>query len=420
MIFGVVAIFLIVLWLFLSVKSLNLGDFMFSAFVLNIALDMAQSPELAGMIALMRAGFFYIFIVVHYARTGLRRLDIVLIFLVLYTLIGIMRSSDVEHSARFAMRVFIPLILVSLAFRVKDAQRVLARLRALFPKALIIFIIYVMLSNIFGFGVSTYGSDSFLSGYLFGSDLHLISLMTIVTLTTLGGSGSLMRRYIELAASAISTVLLVFTLRRLSPLIVVMGVAFMNTGSVRTVFSRLLPSVIILGLAFFVTVNSQAFLERMEVRADKMAVESLEGEMRYQEIGIIYEEVLMFRDVPKSLFGFEMFNSMGNYGGGMYLDRMIHVDYFTWLHGGGVVGLLIYLIFLFAIPFLFRMPLKDWSDENVRLFWFMFLIQFVISVSGQMYIISFRSFIFIYLGLLAAAYHQKKQNERTDHLREQE
>ncbi|HAP68263.1 MAG TPA: hypothetical protein DCR04_00825 [Flavobacteriales bacterium] len=391
------------------IKGVALDSFIVGAFLVNLAVDLLQFDQVSSIVAVLRAGFFYSLFLYHFLRMGLRKSDLILFVLLLYTVVSVLMSSDVAHSFRFLLRVFVPFFLMTLAYRTKTPLLIVNRLRKLLPKILVVFILYTIASNVFRFGVETYGSSVFMTGYLFGADLHFIALAILVTFTT--GSyvnGKMQNRKLwETVVCVVSFVILMLTLRRTSMFIVLTGIGFMSIVSVRHLVSRLVPIVVGFGIIAFLVVNSSLFMERFEARADKFSVESLEEEARYMEVDVILNEVLYFENLTRSFFGHELFNSVDNYADGRFKGRMIHVDYFTWLHGGGVIGLLLYLVYLGVIPRTFKMPFftKDMTNSWLRLFWFLFVIQFVISVSGQMYIISFRSFIFIYLALMARTYH---------------
>jgi len=402
---------LVFAWSF--IKGFSVERFLVATFVVNLAIDLVQFDEISSLVAALRAAYFYFFFAYFYLKYGIRRIDAPIMILLLYVLVGVLLSSDVAHSFRFMLRVFVPFFLFSITTRVKNPIEVLSRLRIYLPVFLVVVVLYTVASNYFRFGVSTYGSSIFLTGYLFGADLHLFSFIIIITLTTraIVGEKEVKIKWYEILFSILTLITLMFTLRRTSLAIVLAGVVFLNVTSFKAVIKRFVPLGILLFLVGYGVFNNPFFQQRILARENKFSVESLEDEARYHEIEVIYKEVLMFRDPMDSFFGKELFNSMGNYGDGKFKDRMIHVDYFTWLHGGGVVGLMLYLFFLFSIPLMLRVPFftTDMSNAYLRLFWFLWFIQFIISVSGQMYIISFRGFIFIYLALTAGAYHQEKR-----------
>ncbi|MCF8461742.1 MAG: hypothetical protein K9G46_13545 [Flavobacteriales bacterium] len=407
-----ITLLLLLLFVWAFIKGFAIEQFLIGTFVINLAIDLVQFEEISSLVAALRAAYFYFFFAYFYLKYGIRKIDVPIIILFLYALVGVLQSSDLAHSFRFMLRVFVPLFLLSMATRDNNPVKLLSRLRIYLPWFLVVVVLYTLASNYFSFGVETYGASIFLTGYLYGADLHLFSFIIIITMTTRAvvEDKVIKIKVREIAFSVLTLVVLMFSLRRTSLAIVIVGIVFLNITSFKNFGKKFLPLVVLLLLVGIAVVKNPVFQQRMQARANKFSVESLEDEARYLEIDVIRNEVLSFRKPMDSFFGKELFNSMGNYGDGKFKGRMIHVDYFTWLHGGGVLGLLLYLLFLFSIPVLLKVPFftSNTSTVHLRLFWFLWFIQFIISVSGQMYIISFRSFIFIYLALTARAFHQEK------------
>lgn len=415
------SIFLVCVFLIVLAKGFRLDGFIYGSFILNICIDLLQFDEVAVLVATLRAVFFYALFSFYYIKKGFSKADVMLIPLLVYTLVGITSSSDPSGSLKFMLKAFIPFFLFSLATRVKDPVGILDSLRKYAPYILAVFIIYTFLSNVIGFGVETYKDNTFLTGYLFGADLHFFAFLSVIVLTTqiLSEKHPGNNRIFELVVVLITGTILMFTLRRTSVFILVSGILFMNVRSWKVFFKRLLPLSVLIIVGSLWVYQSATFQKRLEARSNKFSAESIEQESRFLEIYVIQEEVLSFRDVSRSLFGTELFNSSGNYADGKFRDRMIHVDYFIWLHGGGVIGLLLYLLYLFSLPRVFGIPFftADTKNTTLRLFWFMYLMQFVVSFSGQMYIISFRSLIFIYLALLAKSYSNSRKLARASLIR---
>jgi hypothetical protein len=147
--------------------------------------------------------------------------------------------------------------------------------------------------------------------------------------------------------------------------------------------------------------------KRFEARSDRFEEGALEEEGRYQESFFVWEEVYEFKDPIKQLFGLEAFNSRGNYANGLFGNRILHVDYNAIVNTIGIVGLLLYFLIFYQIFIRFKRFYKKVSllsipfkKELKGTFYALLITQFVTSFGGQMYAVTFRMIIFIYLGAI--------------------
>ena len=113
----------------------------------------------------------------------------------------------------------------------------------------------------------------------------------------------------------------------------------------------------------------------------------------------------------------EAFNSAGTYAGGKFGDRQLHVDYNNIINTIGIVGLIIYLIMFIQIWRSFKKTLrgliiKDKFSKTMKsIFYSFFIKQFITSVAGQMYNITFRMIVFIFLGAALGYFNQLKKEQ---------
>lgn len=146
---------------------------------------------------------------------------------------------------------------------------------------------------------------------------------------------------------------------------------------------------------------------------------NLEEEYRYMETLIVFEERYA-NSVPwtTTLFGNEVFNSYGNYNDGLWGDRPLHIDFNKLIWETGLTGLLVYLlIFVWAVIRFFRVqkytPPDPYFLELKGMFWALFLVVFLISTQGGMFVVAFRAMIFIYLGAILGLMDQYRIDAQT-------
>jgi len=158
----------------------------------------------------------------------------------------------------------------------------------------------------------------------------------------------------------------------------------------------------------------------MELREAKFSSDyNIEEEARYKEVPFVIDEILLSSDLKLMLFGKELFNSNGNYADGLFGDRRLHVDYIGILHGSGVIGLTLYfLVYLFIFKrfrFLYRKNRTLSKDEKATykgLFYSFLITSLIISLSGQMYEITFRTMIFFTLGIILSNLNNESYDNR--------
>ena len=268
----------------------------------------------------------------------------------------------------------------------------------------LILVVNFIISNYFDLGTDAYTESSeFLVGNLddrwnvFTYSLLIFPVVLIYRKTSFS-------KYVSIFLAFICLVILIFSLKRIAIVSLLVGYCvygFLNL-SIKNVMSFFLVFSFV-GLLSF-SLFSDVLDNRIEARSDRFDDGSLEREGRYLESFYVWEEVLEFENLNKSLFGLEAYNSVGNYGDGIFGERNIHVDYNLIVNTLGIVGLILYLLIFVSFYFQLRLVSKIISKVNkfdwklYSIFWSLFISQFITSLGGQMYNITFRLIIFIFLG----------------------
>jgi hypothetical protein len=90
-------------------------------------------------------------------------------------------------------------------------------------------------------------------------------------------------------------------------------------------------------------------------------------EKRFIEYSLLYDDMFVY-EAYSPWFGFELFNSAGNYGKGFLDDRSLHGDIPNLLHSSGLVGVTLYLLMIGTV---FRRAIsaaKKYQDKLIILF----------------------------------------------------
>lgn len=105
----------------------------------------------------------------------------------------------------------------------------------------------------------------------------------------------------------------------------------------------------ILGILALVVVQATGFSDQLLERIEKRDIQDkdLESELRYLEFGLVYKDLFVYYDYDP-WFGFGPLDSWGNYGKGVFGDRPLHSDITYYVHGFGIIGIMM----IFAMYFI--------------------------------------------------------------------
>jgi hypothetical protein len=325
-----------------------------------------------------------------------------------YVLITVIFSEDVFRSLSISLKVIISILSFTIGFNYFNSFLKLKTLNNSIVFVLIIVLLNFFLSTLFGIGVDVYTKESdFLAGNLDDSWNVFTYSLLLSPLILLQYQNQNMNKILLQILIFTNLIILILSIKRISIIGVVIGgliYSFFNFNLYRN-FKALLIVLVVL-LATF-PLYEKTLLKRFDARADRFQENSLEEEARYMETGFVWNEIFAFKDPIEVLFGLEGFNSVGNYADGKFGERNLHVDYNLIVNTEGVVGLILYFVIFIQIFLLYLKVKNSNSKIPPKLFkpikgvFFAFLLtQFATSLSGQMYMVTFRMIIFIYLGAI--------------------
>ena len=332
-----------------------------------------------------------------------KSLFIPFLLFIIYCSIQIPFSSDLVYSLSMTLKILIPLLTFFVGFSLVTSDN---KLRLLNSSVLIVQLVLCLnffISNYLGIGNDVYSKENpFLAGNL-NDNWNIISYSLIVTPLIFKYNK---RKKITLIISLFSFGLLLLSMKRIAILVVILGlIYYLLKTKLKTALNWSFGFLLLILVASPIMWNK---LEtRIESRQDKFSgsqIDVMKEENRFLETIAVWTEVIQFKKPTKAIFGGEAFNSIGNYGGGVFKNRQLHVDYNLIVNTIGVVGLLLYLNIFFSI-YLYTKNKKLFLNKKIfytiyMVFIALFYLQFITSLGGQMYQVTFRSIIFIYLGAL--------------------
>jgi len=174
-----------------------------------------------------------------------------------------------------------------------------------------------------------------------------------------------------------------------------------------------MPAIILMIIAY--PIYEKPLNSAIEARSSRLSFEhKYENEARFLEVKTITERVLRFDNIDYSLFGMEYLNSFGTYSTWEFPvlpTRILHTDYAVVLHGAGIIGIISYasIILLLLLKSL-QYARRFGFDDPISIFIFCsLLILVLVTFSGSILNITFRTTFFILLGSVMRLAQQRLQ-----------
>lgn len=335
----------------------------------------------------------------------------------LYAMIIALISTDMIASLLNTLKIVLPIFTLLIGYHFFNTKEKIKPLAKSMKLVLLIVIINLAISTVFGLGSSRYTKEgqeeTFYMGQL--SDhwnmftYAILSVPVLLHYETKKG-----KLYVGILAF-FNAILILLSIKRIA-------LAGLIGGGIINAYLTLKPKVILkfalVGIVFMALtypLYGGMLNERFSARADRFEEGSIEKESRYLETFYVWNDAFNFKSLDKSVFGMEAFNSAGTYAGGRFGDRQLHVDYNNILNTIGIVGLLLYFIMFIQIWRRFQssvrgLVIEDKFSKTMRsIFYSFFIMQFVTSVAGQMYNITFRMIVFIFIGAAMGYFNQLKK-----------
>lgn len=373
--------------------------------------------EKGGALALVRA-FVYYSLILYSLFYGFRKknnINGIFIAFFLYVFLQIPFSSQPSDSLRISLKILMSIMMFPVGYYFINNFKKLKVLNKSLVLLMILYILNYVVSQYYGIGTADYtnGKD-FVMGSLSDSWNNITYMLLVIPVVLLTERKK--KRVFLLAI--ILVILLIISLKRIAILGVLLGyvIYIFKTGKM---FKSVALSVVFIGV-FYATlpIFGSVLTERIESRGDKLAggagISNIENEGRYLETFAVLGEVASLENPVKILFGLQAFNSVGNYGGGKFGERQLHVDYNLILNTIGIIGMILYFS-IFRFIYKKRVKVKKHLIKNKyfleldSVFIMLFLTQFLTSIGGQMYAVTFRTIIFLYLGsILGVMYSQAR------------
>jgi hypothetical protein len=342
----------------------------------------------------------------------------ILVF-VLYCLAQLLFVTDFAKSAIITLKVCIPIASFAVGFHLFNTLGELKKLSISIVWVYLILGANFILSQRFQLGQSVYSDKS---NFRVGNLDDAWNVFTYaVLLAPLVVSFLKSNRFLRLTAivGAIGNAMLVFvSIKRIAILGLITGnlIRMFFVPKNLNWFRSAILIACAAGCSFLLV--QDIVMERLELRSNRFESGAIEREGRYLESYYVWDEVTSFNNPAKSLLGLEGFNSVGNYANGRFGERQLHVDYNLIVNTIGLIGLFLYVFLFYRIfrtMMRFRNNLSMFPKERIVMlstFWMLLVNQFITSTAGQMYHVSYRLMVFVFLGAILGNFVNQAQNKQ--------
>ncbi|MEQ8578072.1 MAG: hypothetical protein RIC57_06710 [Balneola sp.] len=390
-----------------KIKNKYLLELIFAIPVLNALADVTTnyfSPNAFLTTGVIRTFIIILLIYLYAGNIVKNKINMLILFFLAYLNLLLPFSSDPLVSFMEYIKVFISLLMFLVGYSLIKNPHSLSKLNKYVTYAVVVIIGQIIIAQIFQIGLSEYVADSF---YIGGGLVQITySLVIFIIVSPIIKKYSKGKRQLFVNILLISSVIVILIiLRRISIAAIIVGTIVYLVFSPQKLSNtkKIIAGICILLLSF--PIWQETFTERFDARSKSF--EELEQESRFVEITEVYID-LSNSNFLEILVGKEIFNSANyflrnvSFGelGGIY--RQLHTDYMVLLHGTGVIGLLFYLyIHLRWFLKVFYHKTKNVYGLELRaIFVTLLVVSLLISFSGSISTIGYRSLLMLYLGAI--------------------
>jgi hypothetical protein len=312
--------------------------------------------------------FYYIFFHLPFIKRNIFSIILVFYYFILFSNIQVLK--DVRGEIINTIWIFLCIPLIPEIFRNFSRERIFDELS---QSAFLIMALYVfnaLISTVLGYYPEGKGYG-FTSGISFGNLALSIYNVLPLAIYVILRKGIRDKNVWYLGLYLVSIFLVFLTLRRTIMVMSVVATLFLMFELLN--FKQLKEFImygLILSVVVTVVVLNTGFVEEISERAKARNLENrdIESEGRYLEYSLIYKDLFIYYEYSP-WFGYGPFQSGGNYGKGIFGDRVLHTEFAHYVHASGFLGLMLYVIMV-SVAF-FTVWRKNLTREDKFQFFFL-------------------------------------------------
>lgn len=282
--------------------------------------------------------------------TGIVRFNLSLVALSVFLLVMLPIQQAGLNSYHDWITVFQSKLMLPLAFVILRQETDLKKLTRMILVIGALFACFILVFLFFHIGENQYGGhDGFTAGSFKFSRIYTGSFVLLaLPLAWLMTSGYRNRAGLAVVAVVIIFILILST-RRTSWLIVLTGVAVFAAYFIHHLPKMMMAAVgLLLGLLASYPMYEETLKAQLQKRQHVFVQQQgfeLESETRFEETLAVWNERIHQSDLTLAWFGDHLFDSPGHYDQGIHGERPLHLDINIILHGAGLLGLLLFILF---------------------------------------------------------------------------
>jgi hypothetical protein len=372
-----------------------------------------------GSAATQTIGILFILVTLYYFFREFKSIKLftIVYVLLIYLYCLCVFSSKFFYSLSNLASTTIWMLILPISFSVIDSLDKFKKLMYSIALIGVLYILNIIISTFFNIKGKSYSGEIFDVGNVFTEGLN--SMAYLLTAAPLILYLNPKHRRIIIILSVIIFILVLVQLKRISILAILTGLLinlFLSRNRINIFFGLLISS-LILFIAF--PLFESTLQKQVKARERRLSTENIEEEGRYQETFVVLDEIVFSGETALLFFGKEVFNSPGNYANGRYGKRMIHNDYNAVLHGSGIFGLFLFVIWPLPL-YLFYRKIKVYAKiyfEDKKLLDYMnvtflsfLIIGYILSISGGVNAILFNSIRMAVLGAILRIFFEYFKN----------
>lgn len=349
-----------------------------------------------------------IFLIKYYPK---ERISLLILLYILFYLGLSFLSSNVFESLYAFLKFFVSLMMFPLSYYFINSYERFQTLTKYYFIALLLFLINLLIANIFKLGTSDYLEDSF---YFGAGRVNMTKSMIILLFANMNMIPMLTRKQKPYFISILIIGAFITLLGIKRSVLISFGVGailflFYNRvryGSLKIILASLFGAMVL----FLVYPKAfDLFSARFEARGERVELtdETLEKEGRVNELQLVVD-TWVDGSIKHKLIGSDLFNDRQFFGA----RRMLHTDYAVILNGSGLIGFLLWIIILLAVYRKGNSYLKFINNDGrfpflKPAFYSILLAQIFMSISGTIQGYGVRTFIWLYLGAIIGTLHSE-------------
>jgi hypothetical protein len=262
-----------------------------------------------------------------------------------YNLALVLLNENITAPLINFVRIAFPSLLIIIGYTMVNNKKKLDKLFKIYTFVLGAYCVNFIVANLFGLGTSAYLEDSFYTG---GTRVGIANEMGALILILLAHSltaNSKKWRIISVVIIVLSAIFILLMLRRGAYITLGAGlfVLFYRLKFEFRTYKYLFLSGLLLVLLY--PYYGETFVARYNHRVESRegSLTNIEIEGRFLEAGWVLEDIQRHRP-SRVLFGTHNLNSASYFRG-----RELHIGYMALLHGGGIIGLLLFFNVLLRV-----------------------------------------------------------------------